>query len=160
MRGRKPKPTALKKLAGNPGRRPLNDAEPQFPVGGFSCPKHLSDYAKGKWREIVPALKKTGMLASVDQAALEAYCEAYATYRMATDEVKKEGITIIGPKGGTMRNPACSVANQAMTIMNKFGSEFGLTPSTRSRLKVVPQENGKTLAEVLFDGVEVDGDNE
>ena len=29
MRGRKPVPTALKKLRGNPGKRPLNDAEPK-----------------------------------------------------------------------------------------------------------------------------------
>jgi len=29
MRGRKPKPTARKRLEGNPGKRPLNRAEPQ-----------------------------------------------------------------------------------------------------------------------------------
>ncbi len=29
MRGRKPKPTAMKMLEGNPGRRPINGAEPK-----------------------------------------------------------------------------------------------------------------------------------
>lgn len=32
-RGRKPKPTALKVLEGNPGKRPLNDHEPIPPKG-------------------------------------------------------------------------------------------------------------------------------
>jgi hypothetical protein len=32
MRGRKPKPTHLKLLEGNPGRRPLNTGEPRGPV--------------------------------------------------------------------------------------------------------------------------------
>lgn len=31
QRGRKPKPTALKELEGNPGKRTLNDKEPKPP---------------------------------------------------------------------------------------------------------------------------------
>lgn len=39
--GRKPKPSALKRLEGNPGKRPLNELEPIPPVIGLTCPKHL-----------------------------------------------------------------------------------------------------------------------
>ena len=37
-RGRKPKPTALKVLEGNPGKRPLNENEPIPPKGSIKCP--------------------------------------------------------------------------------------------------------------------------
>ena len=37
-RGRKPKPTALKLLEGNPSRRALNKNEPQPPTSIPECP--------------------------------------------------------------------------------------------------------------------------
>ena len=45
-RGRKPKPTALKVLEGNPGKRPLNDHEPIPPKGELKCPSWLLPEAK------------------------------------------------------------------------------------------------------------------
>jgi hypothetical protein len=41
MRGRKPKPTALKRLDGNPGKRGYNHDEPVLPEGLPDCPGHL-----------------------------------------------------------------------------------------------------------------------
>ncbi|MDV7837578.1 phage terminase small subunit P27 family, partial [Pseudomonas aeruginosa] len=41
-RGRKPKPTAKKALAGNPGKRALNKDEPKFSdVTDIDAPGHL-----------------------------------------------------------------------------------------------------------------------
>jgi hypothetical protein len=40
-RGRPPKPTALKVFEGNPGKRDLNNQEPQPKKGAPSCPKTL-----------------------------------------------------------------------------------------------------------------------
>ena len=45
-RGRKPKPTALKLLEGNPGKRPLNDREPVPPRAALKCPAWLLPEAK------------------------------------------------------------------------------------------------------------------
>ena len=41
IRGRKPKPTALKLLEGNPGKRPINEHEPVPPKGTVKCPTWL-----------------------------------------------------------------------------------------------------------------------
>ena len=41
MAGRKPKPTAQKKLEGNPGKRKLNTKEPVPGKGMPDCPKWL-----------------------------------------------------------------------------------------------------------------------
>ena len=52
MAGRKPKPTALKKLEGNPGKRKLNTKEP-VPVKGMTdCPKWLLPEAKEEWNRL------------------------------------------------------------------------------------------------------------
>ena len=50
-RGRRPKPTALKKLEGNPGKRPLNELEPVPPVASLRCPNYLLPEARngGGW---------------------------------------------------------------------------------------------------------------
>lgn len=52
MRGRKPKPTALKILQGNPGHRPIGDvmstdmpATPGIPTP----PEHLDEIARKQW---------------------------------------------------------------------------------------------------------------
>lgn len=41
MAGRKPKPTAIKKLEGNPGKRKLNTKEPAPVKGMPTCPEWL-----------------------------------------------------------------------------------------------------------------------
>ena len=50
MAGRKPKPTALKKLEGNPGKRKLNTKEPVPGKGMSDCPKWLLPEAKEEWK--------------------------------------------------------------------------------------------------------------
>lgn len=40
-RGRKPKPTAMKELEGNPGKHPLNTSEPKPNKKAPACPKWL-----------------------------------------------------------------------------------------------------------------------
>ena len=46
MAGRKPKPTAMKKLEGNPGKRKLNTKEPMPEKGMPDCPRWLLSEAK------------------------------------------------------------------------------------------------------------------
>ena len=61
-RGRKPKPTALKKLEGNPGKRPLNELEPLPQVTMLRCPNWLEPEAKKEWRRLAPVLIGAGIL--------------------------------------------------------------------------------------------------
>ena len=53
MAGRKPKPTALKKLEGNPGKRKLNTKEPVPGKGMPDCPKWLLPEAKKEWKRLL-----------------------------------------------------------------------------------------------------------
>ena len=49
MRGRRPKPSRIKALTGNPGKRPLNAHEPR-PVPALpECPPELSPAGRQEW---------------------------------------------------------------------------------------------------------------
>ena len=71
----------------------------------------------------------------------------------AEQEIEDIGITVTGPKGGVMQNPAVTVATQERQLMLKFMAELGMTPGSRSRLHVETKVDKPTLAEVLFEGV-------
>jgi P27 family predicted phage terminase small subunit len=136
MAGRKPKPTALKKLTGNPGKRALNHNEPK-PDGTPKCPPHLDKAARAEWKRVATDLKRLGMLTSMDRAALAAYCSAWSRWIAAEQSIAKFGTVIKSPKSGyPIQNPYVGIANTALDNIRKFGVEFGLTPSSRSRLNV------------------------
>jgi P27 family predicted phage terminase small subunit len=135
MSGRRPKPTALKMLQGNPGKRALNANEPK-PTGIPSCPRHLSAAAKQEWKRISRELIAIGLLTKIDRAALAAYCAAYARWIEAEDNVAKFGHVVKAPSGYPIQNPYLSIANTCLDQIRKFATEFGLTPASRSRLQI------------------------
>jgi len=149
MAGRRPKPTAIKKNEGNPGKRKLSKLEPRPAQGEPDRPKHLVGEAKREWERIVPELLDMGVLTKVDRVALCAYCQCYADWCAAKKEVKKFGRILKAPSGYPVVNPSIGIANTAMREMRAFLIEFGLTPASRTRLKVEKPEDGVDLAKLL-----------
>lgn len=143
--GRKPKPTALKVLTGNPGKRPLPANEIQPPTGVPVCPSWLSREAKAEWRRVVPVLASLGILTTVDRCALAAYCAAWARLVEAERLIAEHGQQMVALEYETSDgqsiyvrpapNPALAEAAKASGIIRQFCSEFGLTPSSRSRIQ-------------------------
>lgn len=156
MAGRKPKPTAIKVLNGNPGGRPLNLNEPRPDLGEPAMPTALPAAAKKEWKRVVPILLKMGVLTLADGPALEAYCVAYAMWRAALKEIRKHGLTYLSgdvvivdgkPVGGILRlNPAVGERDKAIKTMKSFMTEFGMTPSSRSRIKAEPAKKEDPFA--------------
>lgn len=141
MKGRKPTPTKLKILKGNPGRRPVNTAEPKMSAELPTCPKHLQGEARKEWRRSVKLLHESGILAAVDRAALAAYCSAWERWIEAEEAIKLQGMIQTSPNGYPILNPYLSISNKAMEQMRAFLTEFGMTPSSRSRIKVEKKED-------------------
>ena len=150
MRGRKQKPTALKKLQGNPGKRKLNNAEPRLPPDLPDAPQHLNKAAHQEWQRVAQELFRIGILTQIDRAALAAYCQAYGRWVEAEEKVKRTGEVLQAESGGFYQNPYLSIAHRMMELMVKFGSEFGLTPSSRARLKVDKPPDMEQLEMELF----------
>lgn len=143
MRGRKPKPTTLKLLDGNPGKRSLNDREPQPPSGEPELPPELDDEARAEWKRVITELRDMGLLYRADRAALTAYCVAWSRWRRAEAQVKKFGEIVKSPeKGFPMKSPYLTIADQSLETVRKFLVEFGLTPSSRSRIRLPPSLDG------------------
>jgi P27 family predicted phage terminase small subunit len=147
--GRPPKPTAVKILEGKPGHRPLNDAEPKAERGVPECPAGLIGAAKKEWHRIVPLLDKMGVLGTVDGAALEGCCTAYALRLDALKHIKKHGQIILSATQVMKPNPAVAQYLAHTAVWKAFLTEFGMTPSSRSRLKVEPATEADPFETIL-----------
>lgn len=163
--GRRPKPTALKKLQGNPGKRKLNEREPKPKAGDPEMPKGLSEDAATEWNTIVPELRELGVLTKIDRAALAAYCHAYARWMEAEREVARVGIVVQEPIWDRLtgrllgvkfkKNPAVTISETAQKIMKAFLVEFGMTPSSRSRVRIEKPTEADELEQFLTGGAAV-----
>jgi len=155
-KGRKPLPTAIKKLMNNPGGRPLNENEPKPEIKAPDCPEWIANdkLAKEEWDRITVELLNVDILCEMDHALLEAYCIAYSRWVAAEKKVLEKGtLSITGQKvttktkrdgtieetksgGNVITSPYLWVSNKAFEQMRKIGAELGLSPSARSRIKV------------------------
>lgn len=149
--GNKPIPTAIKLRNGNPGNHPLNRNEPQSPklVELGEPPEWLGKYGRQEWHRVGPIFIGMNLLTEADLAAFTAYCAALDAMITAKIDMDKNGYTIRGPKGST-RNPAVSVFGTAVSQLRALASEFGATPSSRSRIQL-PGDDGESLADLLGD---------
>lgn len=135
MRGAKPQPTALKVLRGNPGKRPLNQDEPQYDPLDVTCPADLVDpVAQKEWARVAPLLIQRRQVTVVDRTTLVGYCLKYAQWRALEDEARKHPFVVRSPQGYPIPNPAIGMANKVFGLMLKAAAELGITPSSRSRV--------------------------
>ena len=134
-RGRKAKPVAKKKAAGNPGGRQLNTNEPDFgEISNIDAPDWLQGPGRSLWEVLAPQLCGQNVLKLTDIQNLEAYCAAYGRFREAEDAIKMHGSVIQEESGKLYKNPAVTIVNEATRQMATLGSMLGLDPSSRQRL--------------------------
>lgn len=145
LRGPKTKPTNLKILEGNPGKRPLNGNEPQPQIGAV-CPPWLSVKAKVHWDYLAPVLVSCGILTKADEVALASYCDALVNYIRASEEIAELSSLTIGAdlqqdmfgasSKGAKVHPIISVQKNYAELVLKFGAKLGLSPSDRTGITV------------------------
>jgi P27 family predicted phage terminase small subunit len=138
--GRRPKPTTLKLLEGNPGKRSLNLWEPTPPVSIPPCPAHLSAEARKEWRRMGRQLAVLGLLTNIDRTALALYCQSWGRWIEAETAFRQYGLMVKSPSGFPMQSPYLAVANKSMEQMRQLLTEFGMSPASRTRLGVNPVE--------------------
>lgn len=153
-----PKPTALKLIEGNKGKRSLNKHEPDPEyLSDLTAPGYLSVPASAVWDEIVPHLRQAKLLTKVDVPMLAMGCNAIAQYRAAAHRAGEELIrskTIEGEDGKTVEtgehvNPWLIVQSMSFKQAMAVFQQFGMSPAARTRVAVNPQgdlfgNNGKT----------------
>lgn len=139
MSGRPPKPSALKLVAGNPGKRATNAAEPEpMLLNDLKPPKHLSARSAAVWKEVAPMLRRLQVLTEADVIALEMLCDQVADYRHARKQ-RGDDFVVKSPRGSEMLSQWMVSAQMASKRAESFMSKFGMDPVSRSKVMIEPQ---------------------
>ena len=109
--GPKPKPTVLRVLEGDHHKSRYNLNEPQVSAFDDAAPERVRALpdALAMWEYLSPRLTAMGILGDEDRYALEALCVTYAMWGM---------------------RPSAQMTSKLQSML----CEFGLTPSSRTRL--------------------------
>lgn len=135
-RGTKPTPRNLKLVRGNPNKQPINEQEPQPAIKVPKPPAFLNAVAKRHFTATAIQLAALGIMTEIDRDALAIYAQAFATWREAVLKVGETGAVYKTTAGNIIQHPHFGVANKASEQMRKMLAEFGMTPSSRTRIKV------------------------
>ena len=137
MKGRKPLPTHLKILNGNPGKRPLNDKEPVLLRESEGAPAYLGEHGRAEFVRLSAMLERIGMQSATWEPALATYCNIYEQYLAALELYNKAGgVPVIKTSNGNLiQHPLLGVINRHRDDMRKWLVEFGMTPSSSTRVE-------------------------
>jgi P27 family predicted phage terminase small subunit len=141
------KPTVIRKLEGNPGRRPI--PEEIFTVGRPRVPAEFSEEERELWGAIVRSLPVT-LLTGADQSVLERMAIAWARFRDCQRTIKAVGLMVKGAYA-PVRNPYIAIQKWAAEEMQACGNALGLSPVARSRITADNSADDDPLS-LLLDG--------
>jgi P27 family predicted phage terminase small subunit len=135
MRGRKPKPAALRLLEGNPGRRPIRD-EPQPRYGAPARPRFLDVDARKEWDRLAPEMGRLKLLTTLDGALFTVYVTTYSHWLSCEAVIRAQGMTQTSARGIVRIRPEARLALRYVEQLRGIVSDFGLNPTSRTRLDV------------------------
>lgn len=144
--GRKPKPTLVKLLEGNPGKRELNLNEPICELPARKPAFVAADkIASAEWNKLIGAMPP-GLFTALDVSVLTMHVLASAMMQRAQQSIDKYGVTLkveeVDNATGEVTllkheaNPAVRVWKTAADTLIKTSDRLGLHPGARSRLNV------------------------
>jgi P27 family predicted phage terminase small subunit len=136
MMGRPPLPTHIKLVKGTARPHRLNPNEPKPPLAVPEPPPHLEEREKARFTSMAEMLLRRGVMTELDAGALARYATAWCRWVDAEAEIKKRGLVVKTSADFVIQNPFLAVANKCMNQMAQIESEFGLTPSSRTRIRM------------------------
>lgn len=137
VRGRKPKPSAVLEASGafakNPNRR--NKREPIAPTGPLEMPIWVQedDIARQCWEQTVGIIGAMKILTQADLHPVAGYCSDFAQWFRLRAMIEQGNVSQMTEHGDKVKVEATQV-HKYQDRMFKFWSEYGMTPSSRSRL--------------------------
>jgi len=144
------KPTALRVLEGNRGKRPLPKNEPKPRPVIPKPPPYLSAVALARWKELLPELEIMGTLTIVDGDMFAGYCMAYADVVELTADIEEYGRSYeVGTNGAQSARPEIAMLNRAKDDLRRFGAELGIGAASRTKVEVRKPDAAKTPLEAV-----------
>ena len=141
--GRRPIPTQLKIIKGTDQPCRIKKDEPKPDDDNIEMPEGLSADAAKHWDKLCHQLQDAHIITNIDVTALSMYCEAYSTWVNANKKIQVHGAVIKGKGGFPVQSPYLMVANKAFEHMRSMLVEFGMTPSSRTRVSTTESAKKK-----------------
>ena len=129
--GNPKKPTALRLLAGNPGKRPMPASEPSFEPCGTAMPDWLAGETAALWVKLAGALDSNGMLTHASRDTLATYCAVLGAF-------------IDGRRAGA------EIDFKLLQQIRMLAREFGFTPSSQASISAPGKQDGKAEKDRFF----------
>lgn len=143
VRGTKPVPTHLQLVRGNPSKNRITPDTVRPSTEIPPAPAHLLGAAEVEWYRIAKLLLECGLLAGIDVSTLAAYAQLYGRWVEAETALNEHkagpdaiafGLLVATTNGTLIQNPLVGLANAAARDMVRYCVEFGMTPSSRTRV--------------------------
>jgi P27 family predicted phage terminase small subunit len=112
----------------------MNDDEPIVPVSVPDVPDYLDGEEADVFVEVGSKLARMRVMSDADVDALSIYAVNFVRWRDATAKVREMGLVVRSPKNYPIQNPWLAIANRAQKDCMSILAEFGLTPSSRTRV--------------------------
>lgn len=145
MKGRKKLPDNIKALRGTDQPCRMSDKPAVQTAMVVKLPKvGLKGTAKKIFAVVATELMHNNLLDVYGVDMIVAYAREMALYHDMMIEVEREGVTIeVVTKNGvvTQINPKRKVAEGALASAKSLATEFGMTPSSRSRVSAILNGN-------------------
>lgn len=125
------KPTALRLLSGNPGKRPIPAGEPSYEPCDTTMPDWLTGEAAALWDKLATALHVNGMLTHANKDSLAVYCDVLGSY---IDTRRAGGEADI----------------KLLQQIRMLAREFGFTPSSQASVAAPGKQDGKAEKDRFF----------
>jgi len=155
MRGRKPVPTKLRALRGNPRKRSL-PKDPVPPTGELICPAWLTavPFAAEFWNQELPKLQFMDVVTTADFVQLCGMALNYSLIRMLARDMAEEEfrtlylkVTVDGAGQEHQEikpHPVIDKVKALTQNLQRLGSDYGMNPSSRARLGGIGRKKERT----------------
>jgi P27 family predicted phage terminase small subunit len=110
-----------------------------------ACPKRLQGEARKLWNLKARELFEAGLLTVLDAPALERWVVITLRLRNAEEKVAELGPVVKTVAGNLITNPFLAVANRCIEQLGKLEAEFGMTPSSRTRVRADPPQTAQAV---------------
>jgi P27 family predicted phage terminase small subunit len=137
-RGRHPKHPEIRRLEGNPGKRPITQP-PIKPEGEPIRFNHLCGDAQA-CMEVISASLPPGVLTRPDSYLVAAYATAWAAHKQASMALREQALLVKGSRGTGTANPLLRIVNSQARLTASLGARLGLDPASRMAIRVPDAE--------------------
>lgn len=148
--GRPPKPSGIRRLEGNLGKRAIPDSVESH--GRPLMPGYLDPEQQELWRQIEAGMPPR-LLTLADTQAIERMCVAWARFRECQRKIAALTMFNRGSVGQLTISPLLRIQAMAAREMQAAGMELGLSPVARARISAPETADDDPLTLLLDCGV-------